>query len=377
MTVNFPFKNMPFIAFASMLLIMASCKKDNKNSFNNNNNNNNNNTPATPKQIGLYEADSAIYKELAIAVSKIGTLTVDYGLVYDTGSGGMVIDAHGILPSNMITSSGFNFTGDSTVVDGITITNQVDTIEYGDDANTTEKVYGNLAYASVTVGDQGGTVTIKRLPFFLYFKALDNHGKLVSPHEFDVMGVSPQYDIVFTNGVHITSPFSYYSPGNGLIKGFKMAALGTNNFTLQPNFVPNVVTLGLTQSDLSSAGFTFSPLTYINGNGYVPLQSGTIDYNGKSIAAQMIFDTGTEPYNYIQDRSASTNITLLPASTPISVTTSAGFKYDFTTTANDYLTYVENPSVSKTTISVMSLEFFLNNEYMIDFANNKLGLKNQ
>ncbi|MBS1524965.1 MAG: hypothetical protein JST19_04915 [Bacteroidetes bacterium] len=377
MTLHFPLKTISFIAVASVLLTMASCKKDNKSNINNNNNNNNNNGPATPKQIGLYEADSAIYKELAIAVSKIGTLTVDYGLVYDTGSGGMVIDAHGIIPSSMITSGGFNFTGDSTVVDGITITSQVDTIQYGDDANTTEKVYGNLAYAPVIIGDQGSTVTIKRLPFFLYYKALDNHGKLVSPHEFDVMGVSPQYDIVFRNGVYITSPFSYYEPGAGLTKGFKMAALGTNNFTLQPNFVPNVVTLGLTQSDISSAGFTLSPLTYISGNGYVPLQSGTIDYNGKHIAAEFIFDTGTEPYNYIEDRSASTTITLLPNSTPVAVTTSAGFKYDFTTTPNDYLTYVENPSVSKTTISVMSLEFFLNNEYMIDFADNKLGLKNQ
>jgi hypothetical protein len=374
MRTNYTLKNISLGVFVLLVFAVASCKKDKKN--------NNIVTPppvtATPKQVGLYEADSSIYKEIEIAVSQVGTKSLDIGLVYDTGSGGMVLDATGIVPASVIGSSGFTFTGDSTVVNGITITKVTDTVEYGDDAATTDKVYGNLAYASVTIGDEAtGNLVIKRLPFFLYYKAVDGQGNKFDPHEFDVMGISPEYDITFSNGVFITSPFSYYSPGTGLTSGFKMAALTTNNFSLEGTYVPNVITLGLTSDDLASgSGFTFSSLTYINGNGYVPLVPATITYGGKSTTAEVIYDTGTEPYNYIQDRNAASTISLLPTSTPVSVVATSGFKYDFTTSASDYLTYVENPAQSKTNITVMSLEFFLNNEYLIDFTGHKLGLKN-
>ena len=60
-------------------------------------------TATTATKLGLYEADSSIYKLLFIAVPKIGTQTVNQYLIFDTGSGGLVIDAHEILPASMIT----------------------------------------------------------------------------------------------------------------------------------------------------------------------------------------------------------------------------------------------------------------------------------
>src|ERR1700744_4733332 len=131
MRENFTLKNLLFVSVALLLFVIASCKKDNNNQVKP--------TPvvtnATPTKFGLYETDSSIYKLLYTYVSKIGTLDVtssDYYLVFDTGSGGLVIDANGILPSSMITSSGFNFTGGSTTVNGITIYNQKTFVEYGD-----------------------------------------------------------------------------------------------------------------------------------------------------------------------------------------------------------------------------------------------------
>ena len=73
-------------------------------------------------------------------------------------------------------------------------------------------------------------------PFFLYYKADDGKGNTFAPHEFDVLGVSSEYDVTFPNNAHITSPFNYFDPGEGLIKGFKMPALGTNSFSLQWHF---------------------------------------------------------------------------------------------------------------------------------------------
>jgi hypothetical protein len=367
------------ISVLLLLFIVASCKKDNNNKQVTNTNTNAV-TNATPTKFGLYEADSSIYKLLYTYVAKIGTLDVsnaDYELVFDTGSGGLVIDANGILPSSMITSSGFSFTGDSTVVNGITIYSQTSTIQYGDDANTTDTVYGNLAYASVTIGDENGNIVVKRLPFFLYYKAVNNKGKQFGPHAFDVLGVSPEYDVSFSNGAYITSPFSYFDPGTGLTKGFKMAALGTSNFSLDGTYVPGVVTLGLTPSDLSSpGGFNMNQLNYVAGDGYAPVISATVNYNGKSISSYVLFDTGTEPYSYIEDKTAADTTVFLPEKTPVAVSLSSGFNYDYTITSTDNLTYVENPKTSGADVTIFSLEFFLNNEYLLDFTNHQLGLKN-
>jgi len=329
---------------------------------------------ATPKQLGLYEADSSIYKELITVVSKIGTQSVNYDLIFDTGSGGMVVDASGLIPASMIGASGFTFTGDSTVVNGITITSQTSTIEYGADAVNFDKVYGNLAYASVTIGDQNGNIVVKRLPFFLYYKAVSSKGVKYAAHDFDTFGVSEEYDISFSNGAYITSPFSYYDPGTGLKRGFKMAKLNANNFSLNGNYVADALTIGLTTSDLNS--FTMIPLNFNSSGGYAPIISATISYNSKNFSTYVIFDTGTEPYSYLEDPTGASTTTLLPSSTAVSVATNAGFNYSFTTSAADNLTYIENPSVSGTHVSIISLEFFLTNEYLLDFTDHKLGLKN-
>ena len=90
----------------------------------------------------------------------------------------------------------------------------------------------------------------------------------------------------------------------------------------------------------------------------------------------MLFDSGTEPYSYLEDNTATnTSAVLLPLNTPVSVSTTSGFNYSFTTLAIDNLAYVENPKYSGSDISVLSLDYFLNNSYLIDFADNKLGLK--
>lgn len=372
MRKKYPCKSLLFISAFFLLFAVASCKKDNSNG----------NTVATPTtanptKLALIETDSSIYKLLLINIKNIGTQTYNNQLIFDTGSGGMVIDANGIIPASMITSSGFNFTGDSTVVNGITITSQASMVAYGANTSTTDRVYGNLAYASVTIGDQNGNVVIKRLPFLLYYKAINGQGVQYSPHQYDTFGVSDEYDITFANNAFITSPFSYFEPGTGLTKGFKMAVLSASNFSYLGNSVAGAITLGLTSSDLSSAsGFVMNQLTYYAGDGYAPVIPTSITYNNKSFTTDAIFDTGTEPYSYIEDPTGPTTATLLPSKTPVSLATHSGFNYTYTTSDADNLTYVENPKTSGGTVSILSLEFFLNNEYLLDYTNHRLGLKN-
>lgn len=361
------------ISFTLLVVAIASCKKDNSAKSTNNVT-----KDATPAKIGLYETDSSIYKLIYLDVSKVGTQEVDDGMIFDTGSGGMVLDAEGTLPASMITSSGFNFNGaDSLTYDGITITKDTSHVEYGDDISTEAFVYGNLAYADVTIDKEGGNVVIKRLPFFLYYKAVDGKGKIQPAHDFDVFGVNEEYDVTFESGTkYITSPLSYYAAGTGLQKGFKMAALGTSNFSLNGTYVKDAVTLGLTDADMqASSGFTFNTLKFYSGDGYVPIIPGTITYGGNTINADLLFDTGTEPYNYIEDSKAGASH-YLAVNSDVTVSTTSGFNYPFTVSATDYLTYIENPKTSGESVSIFSLEYFLNNEYLMNFTTHQLGLKN-
>jgi hypothetical protein len=369
MIKNYPAKYLFFISASFLLLTIASCKKDNKNTQTTVTP-----TTATPTKLGLYEVDTSIYKLLFMPISKIGSQAVDYDLIFDTGSGGLVIDADGILPASMITTTGFTFTGDSTVVNGITVTSQKSTISYGETNNST-KVYGNLAYAPITIGDSHGNIIIKRLPFFIYYKGVDENGNIEPKHFFDLLGVSPEYDVTFSNAAYITSPFSYFDPGTGLTKGFKMAALGTNNFSNSGTFVPGVVTLGLTQADLNSSGFVMNTLTNSFGQGYIPYIPATVTYGSRTVNTSVLFDTGTEPYSYIQDRTASTTPTLLPANTNVTIATTSGFNFTYSTSPSEYLTYIENPGASSN-VSIIGLEFFLKNEYLLDYTNNRIGVKN-
>ena len=370
----------PLLVTMLPLFIIVSCKKDNSTTTTKTTP-----TPGTPAKLGLYEeSDSMIYKVLFMTIPKVGTQTLSDdidGLVFDTGSGGLVMDASGILPASMITTSGFNFTGDSTVVDGITITNQTKTIVYGDDASTDVSVYGNLCYADVTLGEPtDAVITVKRLPFFLYYKAIDGNGNEVAAHEFDVLGVNSEYDITFSNGVSVGSPFASYDPGNGLTKGFKMDALGTDNFSSSDEIplTSGVLTVGLTAADIAStSAYKFTQLTYTATDGAVPVVPSTIAYGGNSFTAYVVYDSGTDPYNYIESNTAAKTTTQLSNGVAVTVTaTGSGFSYPFTTTQNDYLTYIENPSESGTNVSILSLEYFINNGYLIDYPDHKLGLKN-
>jgi hypothetical protein len=361
----YPWKSFLFISIISALFLVTSCKKHETV------------VPiATPTTLGVYGADSSIYKLLLMAISRIGTQPVNYDLVFDTGSGGMVIDANDIIPSSMIGSNGFVFSGDSTIVNGITITNQTSNIVYGDDCSTTnDTVYGNLAYAQVTVGDVNGNIIIKRLPFFLYYKATMGDGTNYPPHEFDVFGVNEEYDVSFTNNAYITSPFASFNPGNGLAHGFKMAQLNASDFSYEGTYAP-ILQLGLTTSDVSSSsGFVKNQLTSYKTYGYLPYIQANVTYNTHAFTGYVLFDTGTEPNSFLEDpNSGDTVATLLAPSSSVTIATTNGFNYSYTTSTTENITDVENAACVD--ISIFGLEFFLGNEYMYDFDDHTLWVKN-
>lgn len=328
----------------------------------------------TTSTLGLYEYGVDSGKRAFIPVAKIGTQTVNYYSVFDTGSAGMTIDAHGIIPDAMITSTGISFTGDSTTVNGITIKAGQYTLSYGNKTGLT-KEYGYLAYAPVTIGDAHGSTSAKRVAVFLYYKVVDvTSGKTETVnHSLDIFGVGPGSS--YANSA-IVSPLIYFNNDASLISGFKLALLPRSQFSNSGTYVAGLLKIGLTSADISSNGFIMHSLTYNGVGGYSPNIPSTITYNGQSVSANVLFDTGTPLISTIENKLAVNSTGQLPANTQVTVTTNMGFTYTYTTTNTGNLTQVENPNVTGDYRTIFGIDFFMDNEYLTDYANHQIGLKN-
>src|SRR6185437_7820948 len=361
-------KYLPLIAGGLFLTIfISSCKKDR-------------NTPPPPvvtpvplATLGLYEVDSSIYKRIFIPITKIGTVNVTYYSVFDTGSAGMTVDADGLLPKSMITSSGITVAGDSVNVNGITVTSQQAGVAYGDGQSQIRE-YGTVAYTTVTIGDQTGKITTSRIPIFLYYKIVDSQtGQKAPVHSNDVFGVGP--GLSFANNA-IGSPLSYFKSPTGATSGFKLQTLGSA-FSLGGTFVPNLLTIGLVPDDLNaSSGFVMHQLNYFSQGGYSPDIPAQVTYNGHNVSATLLFDTGTPAISTIENSGAASNIAQLPAGTTVTMTTNSGFTYSYVTSQADNLTQVAKPSYTGDPRTIFSIDFFSDNEFLMDYKGHRIGLKN-
>ena len=348
-------------------LFVSSCKKDS---------NSGGTTPDTVKPLatlGLYEVDSGAYRRIFIPITQVGNQKVTYYGAFDTGSSGLTLDAHGILPDAMITANGITIAGDSVVVNGITVTSKTSTISYG---NKTSEIseYGNLAYAPVTIGNSDGTITTKRIPIFLYYKIYDVTNKVTeAAHSNDVFGVGPG---VSAASGSIGSPLSYFTTGTNVTSGFKLALLNRGAFSLNGTYVSGLLTIGLVPADLASGNFVMHGLTNLGQNGYSPNIPATVTYNGKSISATVLFDTGDPAQAIIEDNTTGATIGDLPMGASVTIATTSGFNYTYVTGQDDNLTTISKTSITGDPRTIFSINFFLSNEYVLDYANHRIGLKN-
>jgi len=349
-------------------VFVASCKKD---------------TQPTPEPLitnfstlGLYQRsvidNGTTYKRVFI-YTKVGTTNSLYPTIFDTGSTGLTIDANGLLPAEKITPDGIIVQGDSEVINGITVTNQKAIIAFGGGASGETREYGHLAYANVTIGDNNnGNVSVTQLPIFLYYRVQDvSTNTNLPPHSADVFGVGPGESYANTK---IASPLSYFKLPTGVTNGFKLALFNTP-FTSTPTYVPGLLTIGLTPTDLNSSGFIMHTLDYYSVGGYSPNIRASITYNNKTVSnAFLLFDTGDPAITYLADPTASASVTTLPAGTPVSLTTTNGFTYQYTTSTSSNLTQVIKTTTDPR--SIFSIDFFVKNQYLLDYQNHRIGLKN-
>jgi YD repeat-containing protein len=349
------------------LLSVTACKKDN---------NQPKVTVAPPAPLatlGLYQYSNGLNKRIFVLISQVGTQKVNYASIFDTGSSGMTIDADGLIPATMITSSGIQMTGDSVVVNGITVTSRTGTLSYGDLTGITRE-YGNLAYTTVTIGDGRGSLTTKRIPIFLYYKIVDSKGNELAKHSADVFGVGPGSGY---GNLPVSSPLLGFNYPANVTNGFKLAALSSTSFSATGTYVAGLLTVGLVPTDLTSSGFIMHPLTSSASTGYSPNIPATITYNNTSVAAQVLFDTGTPSISTIENLKETRALGQLPENSVVTVTTNRGFTYQYTTNSTGNLTEIQNPNISGDYRSVMSLDFFVDNLFLTDYTNHQIGLKNK
>lgn len=324
--------------------------------------------------LGLYQYTDNTNKRIFIPISQIGSQQVTYFGIFDTGSSGLTMDANGLIPASMITANGIQFTGDSINVNGITITNRTATVSYGDLTGST-KEFGNLAYAPITIGNSAGTVTTKRIAFFLYYKIVDGTGKQLPQHSADVFGVGPGNGSGFSYAA-IESPLNGFALPTGVISGFKLAKL-SSPFTTQGDFVRNLLTIGLVPDDLATtSGFVMHPLSSYTTGGYSPNIPATITYGSTSTAALVLFDTGAPSVTVIENSKETKALGRLPANTDVTITTNKGFVYKYTTTSTGNLTEIQNPNITGDYRSILSINFFVDNQMLTNYSGHIIGLKN-
>jgi hypothetical protein len=352
-----------FIIAVYVLVFAAACKKDKKEE------------PVITNfaTLGLYEYMSGNARRVFTVITKVGDVTVNYASVFDTGSTGMTIDANGILPASMITSNGIVVPGDSININGITVTSQQATMAYGGGGSSETRQYGNLAYAKVVIGNSNGSVTTSRIPVFLYYKAVDITNNVTLPeHSIDVFGVGPGFSYASNK---IGSPLSYFTMPANVTSGFKLAKFVEASFSTTGTYVPGLLTIGLTPTDLNS-GFIMHNLSFNSVGGYSPNIPATINYNGTNVAALLLFDTGDPSITFLSDNAPGPNVTTLPANTQVSLTTNSGFTYKYTTNTTTNITQVLRPSYSGDPRSIYSIGFFVENQFLMDYQNHRIGLKN-
>ena len=354
-----------FISGLLLSLFVSSCKKDSINPSSSNS--------GALATIGLYEqVIDTVFRRVYIPISQVGTTKATYYSVFDTGSTGMTIDANGLIPASMITGNGITITGDSVTVNGITITSQHSVISFGEAGSETQE-FGNLAYTTVTIGDQNGSVNTARIPIFLYYKIINKAtGKAFPTHSNDVFGVGPGSSFANTN---IQSPISYFKLGNNVTNGFKLAMLNNSAFSTNGTYTGGLLTIGLVPDDFSSSGFIMHQLNTSSQGVYSPDIAASITYNGKTFAATVLFDTGTPSNSILEDNSAKTTGNM-PANSTVIISTGNGFKYTYKTTSAYNLTTVSKPSVSGDPRTIFGIDFFISNEFLLDYTNHRIGLKN-
>ncbi|SEW51527.1 hypothetical protein SAMN04488122_4286 [Chitinophaga arvensicola] len=338
----------------------------------------------------LMVKDGGYTDRLLLGITQLGLKKVELKTVFDTGSEGLVLDAKAVLPGEMVTPDGIDLRGRRVMtLDGITITAIKDSTSYGDAPNN-RMYYGQIAYTTVTLGDNTHEVTTRQMPVFLIYRGVKlltgeeaaiDHDSIVNGI-CGVENVHPLSEEVATARKYMKSPFAYLNYRRGVYAGIQLSATGSAD---HPQVVSQHNNRVICAAPLLQVGLTNSmedgyilQQKKMKNNSHVlsPMVVGKLRINGMETTGDILFDSGTKRGGSIADmNSFSDNSYVLDDQTQVSFTAREGFRYSFVADKkNRKITMVPN-NTDRLKRSVWGLWFFINNNFIIDYSNYLIGIK--
>jgi hypothetical protein len=342
---------------------------------------------------------------LTVMVTAVGNAGVSMPLAFDTGSAGVTLDAGSIFPPNMVSSSGFVFPAGQTTLtyNGITVTKLQGTRSYGTVNKTVE--YGNLGFASLTIGDGAGQVTTQMMPVFLFYSVVTTQGTAYAPPRwegwFGVASTSGSIEVAgavqpaggfaacdaqSTTTCYVVSGLKYLDYASGVDAGFALAPapIETCDITTAGSCSGQpVLTVGLNaavESGFSTTALICPPTGYVGPAdiaGYPVCQKNIPGVNVKTIGLEFafqftgdaFFDTGT-PFFYFSTPPNEVFLSQVSPGTSISITTPSGFAYSYVDGSTPAGTEVDLGGDGN---SIIGLQYFTTNSYLLNFSQSTTG----
>ena len=343
------------------------------------------NAISAPVTINLTPANQNGAQRLFVSVSRVGTLQTSLPLLFDTGSGGVTMDATQVFPPNVVSSSGFSFPEGSTSItfDGITVTNVGLDVTFPDTIQ-----HGNIGSAQITFGDASGNVTTATMPLFFYYAITDRLG--------NPLPMPPQKGIFGVNGItteargNLASPIKYLQFKN-LDTGFLLNPVGSYpSCDITQGTCPTrpLLTVGLDASR-ESAFTAFSMICDMQNvtgptgaytinpgiNGCSSVLPATVSVDGVALnsapAPTVVFDTGSPGYALSTSLtvSAPTNGTVLQVSL-LAANATAPCTYAWSVGSG-----VDTNTSLAAGPAIIGSNFFLNHAYLVDFSRSIIGVQ--
>jgi hypothetical protein len=333
----------------------------------------------SPVRINLMPGQNmkTLGRRLYLPIRYIGTDRVKLKVVFDTGSQGLILDAKRLLPASLVADTGIVIGDkDSLVLNGITVTRTKTKSRYGG----TRSYYGNIAYASIVIGDKMGQVRTKRMPFILVYNGVyDLTGKpaQVDQHCDGIAGVSSGGEMKagpVLKRENVVSPFNYLSYGNRIEAGFILAPLDQVKWervsSMEGTSAVPLLTLGITEQE--KEGFVLHPQQTLNGRFY-PYVKGIISYSGLVISpSYVLFDSGNPAGGVIYEPDNNKK-GKMNAGVGIRFVSDKGTIYDYASNNSNYKTTLD--SRKSKSVSIIGINFFLENSFMLNYASHTIGIK--
>ena len=352
-----------------------------------------------PTTLGVYPADTAGSQDARVflPVGMVGSQPVTINAVLDTGSAGVDLDAFDVFPSTMVTATGFVFPSGQTSMtyNGITVTNVTAYRGYGGQTANPTRDVGNLGFAQVTVGG-GSQVTTAIIPILFVFQQVVN-GAGQTPNNFtNLIGVNPGMEGLTVTGsptastltpctpnstatCGVVSPFRFLTYQDGAREGYELTQVTLQQCTISTAgscTLENALVLGLNTA--VSSAFKTTPLSSC-GSVAIPNANSSneqicsqvipnveIASGGLSFTGPAIFDSGEPQILFEVPTGSSFPSSVAPGAT-VTVTTPAGFSYDFQAGAG-YANINVDQDAGTSNFSNLGIDYFTLHSLLVDYS---------